>query len=337
MIRRLQSLFVPLTPVLLLLASCGGDGGGGGADQPSLAFVTNGTDPFWTIAAAGVAAAAEDHDLDCDVRMPADAVDQKRIVEDLLTRGVDGIAISPIDAANQTDMLNEACGVTRLITHDSDAPDSDRLCYVGMDNYTAGRLCGDLVREAMPGGGSVMIFVGRLEQDNAQKRRQGVIDAILGRDADPGRFDTPGSELEGGGYTILDTRTDQFDRARAKSNAEDTLSLHPDIGCMVGLFAYNVPACLSALEDAGKLGDVVVASFDEDDATLQGILDGHVCGTVVQQPYEYGYQSMKLLGELERKGDGALPGGGYVDVPAKVIRRDDAEAFRQEKARLLGQ
>jgi ribose transport system substrate-binding protein len=60
-----------------------------------------------------------------------------------------------------------------------------------MDNYTAGRLCGELIKEAMPEGGSVMIFVGRLGQLNARQRRQGVIDELLERDHNPDRYDPP--------------------------------------------------------------------------------------------------------------------------------------------------
>jgi ribose transport system substrate-binding protein len=66
-----------------------------------------------------------------------------------------------------------------------------------MSNYDAGRMCGELVKEAMPGGGSVMIFVGRVEQDNARLRRQGVIDELLDRSHDPTRFDPPGEVIRG--------------------------------------------------------------------------------------------------------------------------------------------
>ena len=51
-----------------------------------------------------------------------------------------------------------------------------------MENYLAGRMCGELVKEAMPDGGSVMLFVGRLEQLNARQRQQGVIDELLDRE-----------------------------------------------------------------------------------------------------------------------------------------------------------
>src|SRR5690606_1975638 len=107
------------------------------------------------------------------------------------------------DPENQTDILNACAEQTNLITQDSDAPDSHRLCYVGMSNYDAGRMCGELVRQAIPDGGKLMIFVGRIEQDNARLRRQGLIDELLGRSHDPSRFDDPGSEIEGNGFVIL--------------------------------------------------------------------------------------------------------------------------------------
>ncbi|MFT7543048.1 MAG: ribose transport system substrate-binding protein [Gammaproteobacteria bacterium] len=317
---------------LLLMSSCGG---AQTEERTRLAFVTNGIDPFWTIAAAGVHAAARDFSVDCKVKMPANGiVDQKRIVEDLLVLGIDGIAISPIDGVNQADLINEACARTRVITHDSDAPGTDRLCFVGMDNYAAGRECGKLVKEALPDGGSVMLFVGRLEQDNARQRRQGLIDELLDRPWGPDNNDSPGEQLVGDTYTILDTRTDQFDRSRAKSNAEDALALYPDLGCMVGLFAYNSPQCLEALKAADKVGQVRLVAFDEDEQTLQGILDGGVYGTVTQQPYLYGYESIRILAALAR-GENPVPEGGFVDVPVRLVRKENCQEFWDELKGLI--
>src|SRR3954462_14350415 len=192
--------------------------------KPRVAYVTNGIASFWVIAKAGVKAGGEKYGAIATVYMPAEGIaDQKRIIEDLLTRGVDGIAISPIDPANQSDLINQACEVTKVITHDSDAPGTKRLCYIGMDNYIAGRMCGKLVKEAMPEGGSVMILIGRLEQDNARRRRQGVIDELLDREPDPSRYDAPGERLKGAKYSIVGTMTDHFDRAKGKANAEDAI------------------------------------------------------------------------------------------------------------------
>ena len=158
----------------LALIACGGGSDAPTPDtKPQIAFVTNGVGPFWTIAAKGVEKAAKEFDADAEVQMPGEGVaDQKRIVQALLARGIDGIAISPIDPDNQTDLLNEAAANTNLITHDSDAPGSNRLAFIGIDNYTAGRECGKLVKEALLDGGNILITVGRLEQLNARQRRQ---------------------------------------------------------------------------------------------------------------------------------------------------------------------
>ena len=293
-----------------------------------VAFVTNGVASFWTIAASGVKAASRDFQIDAQTLMPAEGIsDQKRMIEDLLTRGIDGIALSPIDPTNQTDLINTAAKKTKVITHDSDAPQSERLLYIGMDNYKAGRMCGELVREAMPNGGTIMIFIGRLEQDNAKRRRQGVIDAVLGRPDDSNHFDETSAVLEGNGFKILGTLTDQFDRAKGKANAEDALAKYPDIGCMVGLFAYNPPLLLEALSQAGKLNKVKVVAFDEDDATLDGIQKGTVHGTVVQNPYMYGYKSVEVLNDVLAGKPEAIPASKFIDIPARQIRKDTVDAF----------
>lgn len=152
---------------------------------PRLAFITNGVASFWTIAKYGAEAAGKQLGVNVSVHMPAEGlVDQKRIVEDLITRGVDGIAISVIDATNQASFINDTTQKTKLITQDSDAPTTSRLAYVGMDNYKAGRMLGALIKDTLPEGGKLALFVGRVEQDNARKRRQGTIDEVLGRSFD---------------------------------------------------------------------------------------------------------------------------------------------------------
>lgn len=320
----------------------GGTGTGGGstksAKKPKIAFVSNGIAGFWTIAEAGVIQAGKDLDVDVIVQMPAEGVsDQKRIVEDLLTKGVDGLAISPIDPANQTELLNMAAKNTKLITADSDAPETARLVYVGVDNYSAGRMCGQLVKEAMPDGGKLMIFVGRMEQDNARLRRQGVIDELMDRPKNPQNFDAPGKEIAGGKFTILGTLTDQFDRAKGKANVEDTLSRHTDINGMVGLFEYNPPLILEALKQAGKLGKVKVIAFDEAPETLDGIKKGTVHGTVVQNPYMYGYKSVEVLKHIVAGNHSVVPASKFIDIPARKIRRDNVDEFWADLKKKTGQ
>lgn len=332
-------------PTLLAVAAVAATGcrpksegpGASGTAAPKVAFVSNGVASFWTIAAAGVKAAGEKFGVDAQTHMPVEGItDQKRIIEDLLTRGIDGIAVSPIDPANQLDILNAAARRTKLITHDSDAPGSERLVYIGMDNYEAGRLCGALVREAMPTGGSVMLFIGRLEQDNAKSRRQGCIDGMLGRPPNPSRFDPPSQVIEEAGFTILGTLTDNFDRSKAKANIEDTLSKHPGINGLVGLFVYNPPLMLEVLDQAGKLGQVRIVGFDEDEATLAGIKAGHIHATVVQNPYMYGFKSVEVLTALARGDTSVIPASKMISIPARQVRQADVDAFWADLKQKVG-
>ncbi|MDQ3687454.1 MAG: substrate-binding domain-containing protein, partial [Acidobacteriota bacterium] len=113
------------------------------------AFVTNNASDFWTIARRGTEKAdTEFADVTVEFKIPADgtAAEQKRVVDDLLAKGVDGIAISPVDPNNQTQMINDVAKQAIVFTQDSDAPQSDRVAYVGTDNVAAGRQAGDLIK-----------------------------------------------------------------------------------------------------------------------------------------------------------------------------------------------
>jgi ribose transport system substrate-binding protein len=333
----LGAVFAALT----ILPGCGASKSQPESDaKPGFAFITNGVADFWEHAEAGAEKAGKDLDVDVSVIMPSSITDQTRKMEDLLVRGTDGIAISPIDPANQGEIINKAAAESILITHDSDAPDTDRQVYIGMDNFDAGLLCGKTLRESLPDGGKVMIFVGRLDQDNAKRRRQGFIDGFLNRAPDRKRTDAAGdvlSSAEGGKeYVVLGTMTDQFDRAKAKANGEDAMTRHPDLTAMVGLFEYNPPMILEALERSGKLGQVKVMAFDENDATLQGIKDGNVVATIVQNPYQYGYKSIEVLHDLHRGAKSVVPENKFIDIPARVIDKSNVDAFWKEIKDRLG-
>ncbi len=297
-------------------------------DKPTVAFVTNQIASFWNIAEVGANDAGEDFKVNVDVRFPneATATKQKQIVEDLMSSGIDALAISPIDAVNQKEMLNLWAGKVPLITHDSDAPKTNRLLYIGVDNYAAGRTVGKLIKQAYPKGAKVILAIGRLEQDNSKKRQQGVIDELMDR---PNEFEWRDEveEVEGDKFTVLATLVDQGATQVAKQKAEDALNTYPEVEVMVGLFAYNPPAMLQAIKQANKSDKVKVCGFDEDDATLQGIKDGTVIGTVVQNPYEYGYQSVRVLSELLKGNKKVIPESKYIDVPARAVTKDGRDVL----------
>jgi ribose transport system substrate-binding protein len=319
---KMKALILTLSALCAALAitGCGKQEGATGK-KLKLAFVVNNASPFWTIARAGTDDAVKElGNVSLDFRIPSSgqAAEQRQILDDLLAKGVDGIAVSPVDPANQTEFLDKVASQTLLITHDSDAPLSKRVCYIGTDNTAAGVEAGKLIKEALPEGGKIMVFVGTLDAANAAERFAGIK-----------------KELAGSNVEIIDVRTDEADRARAMKNVEDTLVKYPDIACLVGLWSYNGPAILNGTRNSGKIGKVKIVCFDEEDQTLAGVAAGEIYGTVVQQPYEFGRQAITKMAKYLGGDKSALAGGVQI-VPTLNIKKDNVAEFKARLDKQLG-
>jgi ribose transport system substrate-binding protein len=153
-------IFCSFLTAISLIAACGNSGtapSNGGANSAGatagkelkLAFVTNNASDYWTIARKGVEKAdGELADVKVEFKLHGEgtAAEQKRIIDDLTSTGIQGIAMSPVDPDNQTQLINDTAKKALVITQDSDAPSSDRALYIGTDNVAAGRQAGELVK-----------------------------------------------------------------------------------------------------------------------------------------------------------------------------------------------
>ena len=291
------------------------------AQKKSLVMVSNISADFWTIVKRGTEKAAKElpnYDIRFITPGESTAAEQKRILDDLLVKGVAGVTISPVNPTQATDILNKVASKAVLFTSDSDAPASNRLLYIGTDNVAAGVQAGELMKKAMPNGGKAMLFVGTMDNANARERVEGIRKGIAG------------SKVE-----IIDVRTDEIDFAKARRNAEDTLTKHPDIDMMVGLYSYNPPQIIAAVRAAGKAGKVKIIGFDEDPVTLKGIKDGIVSGTIVQQPFEFGYQSMIYMAKAIEGDKSFIPPNKLRIIPTRVIDKSNVAAFEADVKKML--
>jgi ribose transport system substrate-binding protein len=291
-------------------------------DKPTLAFVVNGASDFWKAAEAGVKKAqAELPDYNMELKYPeqASVAIQQRLMDDLVTAGVKAIMVSAVDPKTSTDGLNKIASQTALFTTDSDAPQTNRVAYIGSSNVDAGKQAAEIAKQAMPDGGKCMGFVGLLGADNAKERIQGMKDG-----------------LEGSKIELVDVRGDDIDQTRAKANVEDALVANPEITCMVGFYSYNTPRIYEALRDSGKLGQITVVGFDDDPITLGGVKEGNIAGTVVQQPFEWAYQGMKLMAAYVKGDTSGIPESKLIIVPTKIIGKDDVAAYAANLKAMAG-
>jgi ribose transport system substrate-binding protein len=307
-----------------VLAGCNNQGEESATGAPRkklhLAFVANNVNDYWDVVRLGCdSAASQLGNVELDFRTPParTAAAQQDIVNQLVASGVDGIAISPIDADSETDFLNSIPTNVLLVCADSDAGKSKRVCYIGTDNVAAGKQVAELLKAALPGGGKIILFLANTNTENLKERAEGIA-----------------SGLAGSNIQIVDMLADQSESTVAEKNAEGALAGHPDLAGMVGLNSYTGPAILLAARSAGKAGQVKIICFDQDSDTLAAIAAGDIYGTIVQKPFLIGSDSILEMGNYLRGEQKGLAAGKIL-IPARTITKDNIDDFLLEQKIIL--
>jgi ribose transport system substrate-binding protein len=297
----------------VLFQRCGKNDNVASEKKFRIAIVPNVSNEFWSMARHGCDLAADalgNVDVDfCEVTNST-VESQQNILSNLVASGVDGIAVSPISPEKQAAFLDQIAAKTLLVCMDSDAAERKRACFIGTDNVAAGRQAADLIKSALPQGGKIILFVGHVDAQNAKDRIQSIQSALAG------------SNIQ-----ILDTLQDNMKPDVALKNAQDALANHPDLAGMVGIYSYDGPAILAAVRGANKLGEVKIVCFDDDNATMAGVADGSIYGTVVQKPFEFGLQTIiAMKGYLS--GDKTRLAAGKILFATRSVTKDNLEAYQ---------
>lgn len=341
-------LLLAITCATLTIIGCNSGSNTTTSLKPKVAVVTNCTAEFWSICEAGAKKAGQEFGVDVIFHQPKTNTvnDQMEVVENLSRVGIKGLAVSVINPKEQTPDLKRIGNKISLITMDNDAVDSGRQCYVGIDNYDAGKAVGRMVKKALPSGGTIALFIGNTTSANAKDRIAGVLDEVAGADNRKAIADGKFQEKYGN-YTLFRKAPieDETKEDKAQDNAKDALEQlksTPNV-CLIGLYAYNPKAILEAARSKQMVSKVKIVGFDEDFVTLDGISKGEIEGTVVQDPFNYGYESVRLLSILAKGGDkSSLPklptayrivtkdGGAEETVNGQKIINYKAETYVQK-------
>jgi ribose transport system substrate-binding protein len=302
------------------------------ASKPRIALVTASQGPYWDAIIAGAKEAARRNDADLDVITPSPA-EQERAIRSLIGKGYAGVAVSPNDPLTMAAALADVTSEAQLVTFDADCPIARRLCYIATDNYDAGHMAGQLVRGAIPEGGEVLIAVGSMEKENAQRRRQGLIDELLDRPFEREHATDPiDATLKGSKYAIAATLVDGIEPAKADALAAEALRKYPNAKCIVGLFAYNTPVVLKVLERTGKLKQVKVVGFDAYAETLDGIENDSVYGAVLQDPHFMGFEAVRILADVAHGNRQAVPLFQTRSVTCESVTKQNLPLMRKTLA-----
>jgi len=330
----LLSLSLPLS-----LNGCGsgetGTGGSGGAAKKRIIILTNGDHPFWDACQAGAVAAAEELKLADDnlalsfqrgnftVPGQLDKLKQYSLETDIVAIGISVYDNENPAISDELKKLSES-GI-KVITIDADvdreAYRDIRVGYIGTDNFVAGTELGNATAIVRPEGGNVGIFLGNKGNANTQGRvngfRNGVNDKF--------------KEIE-----VLD---DGGKAEVAKEMVKNALDRHPEINVLVGIWAYDGPACVQIANERGIRDKSTIVTFDADEQSIAAMEKGDLDLMIVQDPYGMGYQGVRLLKALVKDDQSTVkemypnlgqPDGDIYTTGLKLVVPDEGSSVTEK-------
>jgi ribose transport system substrate-binding protein len=250
--------------------------------------------PFFNEVHRGCEAAAKKLGIRCEYTGPTvtEIQPQIQVLESLIQRHVDGLAISAVDGKAVVPVIKKALAAgIPVVTFDADAaPGSGRLAFIGTNNYRGGVALGKAFAAALPTGGKYAIITGGLGAENLNDRIKGVHDGL--KEAGVAEKFT---EVSGSPFPCND------DINRSVQLIEQAITANPDISGIVAVGGWPLfapEAFKQALKPklaAMKAGKFALVSFDTLKPELQLLKDGYVSTLVGQRPYQMGVDSMVAL------------------------------------------
>jgi ribose transport system substrate-binding protein len=277
----------------------------------TVAIVPKGVHPFFEDCRIGGEEEAKALGVTFEWQAPQqfDAAVQVKMIEDLITKQVNAIVISPNDPASVVDVINDGLskGVL-MMTFDSDSPDSNRVMYIGTDNKTAGMVQGDTMREALGGSGKVAIITGGLGALNLNERIEGIRETV-------------GPDIE-----VVDVVSNEESLEKGLAVSEALLRAHPDLNGIFCVSATGGPTLAQVIQgpEFSELKPTIVA-FDDLQEVLDAIEADIIYATMVQRPVQMGKLSISQANDILTKG--YVPECALLDTGVTVVTKDNLTTY----------
>ena len=292
--KKTVSIVFALLLVAMLFVSCSG-GNDGSADEGTAApgesaagdngeiavILQTYNGSFWSDVMRGIDTATEelkDEGITVNFNGPDDATNlqaQIEMIEAAVARDVIALAVAPADAAAVGNVMPR-CEEKNIpvVTFDVNAESDWPVCLVSSDNYKLGQLAGEALGKAMGGKGLWAVVNWNDGIITNGQRSWGAEDYI--------KENYPDMELYQLFFTYGVVDADL-------TFARDTLTANPDFGGFITGCESNLPTVLSAVVEAGRVGEVKIVAIDITPVSLEYVLDGTVAAVITQNPFNMGY------------------------------------------------
>jgi ribose transport system substrate-binding protein len=206
------------------------------------------------------------------IRNESDLTQQVALVEQMIAQGVNAIVIAPADSRALVPVLAKALGQKIVVVNIDNKLDEPTLTqagidipFVGPDNRAGARAVGAALAAQLPKGAKVAILEGIPTAFNAQQRRRGFEDAM--RDA---------------GLPVVAVQSANWEQDQANTVAAAMLREHPDLRALLASNDNMALGAAAAVKQAGKVGQVAIAGFDNIVAVRQLLDEGRIQVTADQ-------------------------------------------------------
>jgi ribose transport system substrate-binding protein len=240
-----------------------------------------------------------------------------------------GILLAVTDPALLRDSIDKAIAAgIPVVTMDSDAPGSQRLFFIGTNNYQAGANGGQRLAQELKGKGNVVVFT-MPDQHNMQDRLRGYRDAIEHTAIKITRV----VDIQGDPRIAFDTTTQIIGKEKDQVDA---------FVCLEAQSGKEVAGVLNSYNVKGK----VVMAMDTDPETLDWIKKGGIAATIAQKPYTMAFVGMQMLDNLyhhkpsslvtDWSKDSFAPIPSFVDTGSALIDKSNVDSFLRSKQSVTG-
>jgi ribose transport system substrate-binding protein len=242
----------------------------------------------------------------------SDAAEQVHVIDDVIARGVDAIAISCNDPVACIDPIDKAVAAgVPVMTWDADSPKSERFTYLGVDNYQAGQAAADLLVRAMGQQGDVAILTGVLGAHNLEERVRGFRDGIA-----------PYPDIR-----VVATVVSKDDINLGVQVVEETMQAYPNLDgwFFVGMWPLVADrGSMPLWEEAALHGDMKTVAFDTLPVELEFLRDGYLSGLVGQKYWGWGYDTVQIVYDHIINGKTYPP---FISSGMDIVTRNNVEAM----------
>lgn len=326
---RLLPLAVPLLGATVLFVGCGGRHN---PNEKYYLVANNVKLSYWQSAGNGLVHAATEMGVQSEMVGPDkfDPQAEAAAFQDAVAKKPAGILVSVADPAVLGPVIDSAIaqGIP-VITMDSDAPKSKRLCFIGTNNYEAGRTGAGIVVKQTGGKGEVVVFT-MPEQPNLAERLHGYKDVFSDH---PGLHIAQVVDIKGDPTIAFDATNQMVTTGKPKADA---------FVCLEATACKEVADVLNRNNVKGK----TIVAMDTDQGTLDWVKKGSIAATIAQKPFTMAFYGAKMLDDLHHYmpksldhdwgTDTVSPVPVFVDTGTTLIDSSSLDAFQQAQSSVKG-